>query len=106
MAAAICGALGAGKQSLEAGQGALAGYGPARGEWAGEDIAFAARHHDGEPPLHIDRAAGLVAIADARIDDRDALCDTLGVPPAQRGQTADAELILRAFAKWGADCPR
>ena len=106
MAAAICGALGAGKQSLAAAQSALAGYGSACVEWARDDVAFAGRHRDGESPLRIDGDAGLVAVADARIDDRDALCDTLGVPPAQRARVADVELILRAFAKWGTDCPR
>ena len=106
MAAAICGALGAGKESVAAAQNALAGYGSACVEWAGDDAAFAGRHHHGESPLRIDREAGLVAVVDARIDDRDALCDTLGVPRTQRARIADVELILRAFAKWGADCPR
>ena len=105
--AAICGVLGAGKESLAAAQSALAGYGSACVEWACDDLAVAGRHgDDGESPLCIDRDAGLVAVADARIDDRDALCDTLGVPRPQRARVADVELIRRAFAKWGADCPR
>ena len=106
MAAAICGVLGAGEQSLEAVRSALAGYGSTGDQWVHDNVAFASRRNDGESPLHIDRDAGLVAIADARIDDRDALCDTLGVPRAQRASIADVELILRAFAKWGSDCPR
>ena len=104
--AAICGALGAGGQSLEAARNALAGYGSACVEWDQGNVAFAGRHDDGESPLRIDRDAGLVAVADARVDDRHTLCDTLGVPPARRARIADVELILRAFAKWGADCPR
>ena len=83
-------------------QSALAGYGSACVEWACDDAVFAGRRHDGESPLRIDREAGLVAVADARIDDR----DSLGVPRTQRSRIADVELILRAFAKWGADCPR
>ena len=106
MAAAICGALGGGKQSLEAAHGVLAGYGSARVEWAGDDVAVAGRHNEAESPLRIDREAGLVAVADARIDDRDALGDTLGIPRTQTQRVADVELILRAFAKWGSDCPR
>ena len=104
--AAICGTLGASEQSLEATQSALAGYGSACVEWARDNVAFAGRHDDGGSPLCIDRNAGLVAVADARIDDRNTLCDTLGIPPVQRAQIADVELILRAFAKWGSDCPR
>ena len=103
---AICGVLGASKQSLEGPLNDLAGYGSAHVEWANDAVAIAGRHVDSESPLHIDLDVGLVAIADARIDDRGGLCDTLDVPLAQRAQIADVELILRAFAKWGADCPR
>ena len=110
MAAVICGALGianpVAKQSLEAALRALAGHGSARVEWAQGNIAFAGGRDDGESPLRVARELGLVVVADARIDDRDALCDMLGVPHAQRAQIADVDLILRAFAKWGAGCPR
>ena len=109
MAAAICGVLGVGgggKQSLEATRSALVGYGSACVEYVHDNVAIAGRRDDGESPLRIDHDASLVAVADARIDDRNALCDTLGVPRAQRAQTADVELILHAFAKWGRDCPR
>ena len=47
-------------------------------------------------------AAGAWLAADARLDDRDGLCDALGVA----GTLADAELILRAWLRWGRDCPR
>ena len=105
-AAAILGVLGAGKASLEESQRALAGDGSACVEWANDDVAFMGKRDDGESPLHIANDAGMVAVADARIDDRDALCDSLGVSLAERTEIADVELILRAFAKWGADCPR
>ena len=59
---------------------ALAGCGSACVEWGIDNVAVAGRHSDDESPLRIDRDAGLVAVADARIDDRDALCDMLGVP--------------------------
>ena len=41
---------------------------------------------------------------DGRLDHREDLCAALGVPPSERG-VPDPELILRAYEKWGADCP-
>ena len=58
-----------------------------------------------EPPLHFDRDAGLVLAADARLDDQSALCATLGVPCAERTGLTDSDLILRAYTRWGRDCP-
>ena len=60
----------------------------------------------GEPGLAIERRARLVLVADARIDDRGPLCDALGVPHPERSRLADADLVLRAFARWGEACPR
>ena len=56
-----------------------------------------------DPPLCVE--PGLAVAADARLDDRDALCGALGVPPAARGGLADGDLILRAWRRWGRDCP-
>ncbi len=58
-----------------------------------------------EPPLRFDRDAGLVLAADARLDDQGALCATLGVPRAERTGLTDGDLILRAYTRWGRDCP-
>ena len=58
-----------------------------------------------EPPLRFDRDAGLVLAADARLDDQGALCATLGVPRAERTGLTDGDLILRAYNRWGRDCP-
>ena len=55
--------------------------------------------------LRIDRGSGLAVVADVRLDDRSALCDALGVPHAERGGLDDRDLIARAWARWGRDCP-
>ena len=52
-----------------------------------------------------DRGARLVVTASCRLDDRASLCDVLDVPGAQRGNVPDGALILRAYERWGTDCP-
>ena len=59
----------------------------------------------GPSALAVDRASGLACAADARLDDRGALCDALAVPRPLRASLADVELILRAFARWGEAAP-
>ena len=58
-----------------------------------------------EAALCFDRDAGLVLAADARLDDRGALCAALGVPGAERPGLTDGDLILRAWTRWRRDCP-
>ena len=41
---------------------------------------------------------------DGRLDHREDLCAALSVPPTERG-VPDPELILRAYEKWGSECP-
>ena len=64
--------------------------------------------HDAPPSLHerqpLIRGA-LALVADARLDDRDALCRLLGVDPAQRAALPDSVLVLRAYERWGERCP-
>ena len=55
--------------------------------------------------LHIDRGSGLAVVADVRLDDRSALCDALSAPHAERAGLDDRDLIARAWARWGRDCP-
>ena len=43
--------------------------------------------------------------ADARIDNREDLFDALGIRGQERGMP-DSQLIVRAYQKWGRDCPR
>lgn len=55
-------------------------------------------------PRWVDEAR-LAITAEARIDNRDELCDHFAIPHAERPTTPDSELILRAYLKWGEDCP-
>ena len=87
---------------------ALAGYGAHVDEWAAGPVAFGCRRRPseegGDPPLCFE--PGLAVAADARLDDREALCDVLGVPRAARAGLADGTLILRAWRRWGRECPK
>lgn len=49
----------------------------------------------------IARHSGLVAVADARLDNRDALIAALELP----GTPTDVALILAAYERWGEGCP-
>jgi len=51
-----------------------------------------------------DDAAGLVLVADCRIDNREALAGALGLGDDELALLADSALILRAYRRWGADC--
>ena len=112
--AAICGACGAAgyvERALDAMLETLSDHGPNSGRWTrntiglGRRAAPAARGECAEPAFAVDANTGLVTAAAARLDDRDALCDALGVPRPERAGLADAELILRAWARWGRQCP-
>ncbi len=50
-------------------------------------------------------AMDLVITADARIDNRDALLQTLNLNVDASG-ISDSEIILAAYQKWGQDCPK
>ena len=113
---AICGILhhAAGvAEGLDAMLAALADDGAERGgrRWTEGAVGLGCRrlaspaHGQAAPLLHFDRAAGLTLAADARLDDRDALCAALGVPRPERAGLADGDLILRAWSRWGRDCP-
>ena len=96
---------------------ALADYGLGRTEWSDGAVHIGRRCRlddgDGAPPkrrasaepavsLHRCREAGLALAADVRLDDREALQDALGCRGAE---VSDGELILRAYRRWGRDCP-
>ena len=68
--------------------------------WRGETDAHRAR-----PLPLVDREAGLAVTASARLDDRGSLCEALDVPRPERRSLPDAALILRAYRRWGVDCP-
>ena len=48
---------------------------------------------------------GLGFTAEARIDNREELFEKLDVHSEERKSMPDGELILRAYLKWGEDCP-
>lgn len=56
-------------------------------------------------PYH-DAPAGLSITADAIIDNRADLCDKFGIDNSRRGDIPDSLLILKAYQKWGQDCPK
>ncbi|MBS0471038.1 MAG: hypothetical protein JSR60_08210 [Proteobacteria bacterium] len=47
---------------------------------------------------------GSILVADARLDNREALSERFGIPPAELRELPDSALILRAYNQWGADC--
>ena len=47
----------------------------------------------------------LAITAEARLDNRDELCDYFAIPYAERLTTPDSALILQAFLRWGEACP-
>jgi asparagine synthase (glutamine-hydrolysing) len=54
---------------------------------------------------HRDEAADLVISSRARLDNREELADALNVPHPERPAMPDSSLILKAYEKWGEDCP-
>lgn len=100
---AICGTLGGTGEALDAMLNALPSV---AGERAAHTAGPARLGCRGQTALAFDQDAALACVADARLDDRSAVMDALGVPPPQRADLTDAELILRAFARWREACPR
>ena len=95
--------------ALDAMLAAMAGYGAESASWSGAGWAFGVRRWEGgTTPAAASPSqdnGGLAIVAAARLDDRDALCDALGLPPAGRAAHADPELILAAYRRWGRECP-
>ncbi|MHA7964368.1 asparagine synthase-related protein [Paenibacillus sp. CAU 1782] len=57
----------------------------------------------GVPNPYHDSNRRLTIAADAIIDNRKELLDSLGIPPGQRGDVSDQELILLSYDKWGTE---
>jgi asparagine synthase (glutamine-hydrolysing) len=57
-----------------------------------------------EQPL-IDKRHNLVLTADARIDNRDELIESLELNHLPKEKITDSDLILAAYQKWGEECP-
>jgi asparagine synthase (glutamine-hydrolysing) len=79
--------------------------------WAEDQVALGARltarlpedAFDAQPWR--DDAAGVSLVADVRLDDRQALGDSLDIPAGELRNMSDAALVLRAWLRWGADAP-
>ena len=54
----------------------------------------------------VNRRGDLVITADARIDNRQELCDLLNISLVEAKHLPDSALILAAYEKWGIDCPK
>ncbi len=48
--------------------------------------------------------AGLMLVADGRLDNREVLAEELGIDSASLAETADSAIILAAYRRWGAQC--
>ncbi|MFA6010629.1 MAG: asparagine synthase-related protein [Desulfobacteraceae bacterium] len=55
-------------------------------------------------PLH-EKESGSQFTAEARLDNRDELCDMFGIPISERHFMPDTELVYRAWKKWEENCP-
>ena len=69
------------------------------GDWTDSEagVGFGFRRlcaGSGVDALHVDHEANLAVVADVRLDDREGLCDALGMRPSERARLADCELIL------------
>lgn len=78
--------------------------------WTDGPVGFAARILQTDTTSSDERPIGrlgadtLVAVADARIDNREELAGQLGIGPPHEG-IADVDLILAAYRKWGQNSP-
>lgn len=114
MARAICGVFQRGEGIAECGAdvvepmlAALPGRGGAK-RTDRDAVSFGCRElWDGAagPEQGHCSARGLTVAADARLDNRAELADALGLAGPERVGIGDTELILRAYERWGADCP-
>lgn len=95
---------------LNAGMDAIAAYGSVGRVWTSGAVGLGCRLFRLTPvssaedlPLTIE---ALTITADARIDNRADLFTALSIPHEERAALPDSALILRAYQKWGEDCPR
>lgn len=116
MARAICGVYERGKAAADAGVidvvlDALPGQGRAERTNPEDAVSFGCRElradaAEADAPPAWRAARGLTVAADARLDYRSELLDAFGLAGPERAGATDAELILRAYERWGEECPR
>ena len=79
--------------------------------WADGSVALGWRgqpHEAGdetEPLPFFHAGSGMAIAASARLDGRDGLCESLGIPRPRRAGLSDSALILMAYSRWGTACP-
>jgi len=98
--------------ALKAMEEAMAGWGPdGHGLWndgpagLGQMLLYNAPEalHERQPRWLQEQKIGFTA--EARIDNRDELCDVFGISGVDRPLIPDGDLILKSYFKWGEDCP-
>ena len=72
----------------------------------GHQMTHVAPESLGENLPFRDAQSSVAITADARLDNRKDLFDALEIPVSDRQQLPDSQLILRAYLKWGEECPR
>ncbi len=91
----------------------MAELGPdGEGLWCDGPVGFGHRlfrntpeaHHETQPLRSADHQ--FILTASARIDNRDDLFGALSIPHPKRATMPDGTLILKAYEKWGEDCPQ
>jgi asparagine synthase (glutamine-hydrolysing) len=97
------------RERLDAGLAALAPWGSGRAElWADGGVALGCAARGEAPegvrdplPVSLPQAQEVTGVVDAALTDRVALCRALEAPSA----TTDAELVVRAYLRWGERAP-
>ena len=99
-------------QTLETMRQAMAYWGPdGSGVWIEGEIGLGQLMLFNTPEAPNERLPrrigepGLALTAEARIDNREDLFRKLDIPPEEQSGMPDGDLILRAYLKWGEDCP-
>lgn len=93
-------------EGLPAAMAAVAHWGPRAFTWQTDGAAFGVRQPS-EPSRQnaLHHGDDIVVVADIRFDDREALCDALGVDRGRREAMTDAALVACAWRKWGEKTP-
>lgn len=82
-----------------------------RGVWQqgpaalGVALRFSTLESRAEVVPMVDAAARTTVATIARLDNRDALCDTFQIPTAARASVPDGHLVRLAYERWGEGCP-